>query len=133
MMGFEVLRAGSGDSRAYRRPEALLAQGRALAPHITAMMDVSDGLLLDASRMARASRVTLQIDGAAVPIAAPESRRGDALRWGDDYQLLFAAPAGATLPIAAHRIGTAILQDRTPVLLDGLPLSETDGLGYEHH
>lgn len=132
MIGFEALCSGSGDSLAYRRPEALLAQGQALAPHITAMMDVSDGLLLDASRMARASRVTLQIDGAAVPITAPESRRGDALRWGDDYQLLFTAPAGEMLPIAAHRIGTAMLQDRTPILLDGLPLSETDNIGYEH-
>ena len=32
---------------AYRRPVPLLAAGRALAPHAHAMMDVSDGLLLD--------------------------------------------------------------------------------------
>lgn len=132
MIGFEMLQAGSGDSLAYRRPEALLAQGRALAPHVSAMMDLSDGLLLDASRMARASGMTLAIDAAAVPIAAPENRRGEALRWGEDYQLLFTASPGTALPVAAHRIGTAQAKAGTPILVDGAPLSETDGLGYEH-
>jgi thiamine-monophosphate kinase len=40
---------------AYRRPVPLLAAGRLLAPVATAMMDVSDGLLLDLSRLAAAS------------------------------------------------------------------------------
>ncbi|MFN2473478.1 MAG: thiamine-phosphate kinase, partial [Sphingomicrobium sp.] len=35
----------------YRRPRALLLEGEALAPLATAMMDVSDGLLIDAGRM----------------------------------------------------------------------------------
>src|SRR5690606_36443972 len=59
LLGFEALRSGTGDSLAYRRPQALLAEGRALAPHVSAMMDLSDGLLLDAARLARASGVTL--------------------------------------------------------------------------
>ncbi|MBW8755547.1 MAG: thiamine-phosphate kinase, partial [Sphingomonadales bacterium] len=100
MLGLEALRAGRGDSLAYRRPAALLAEGQALAPHVGAMMDVSDGLLLDAARMARASGVTLAIDGAAVPLAAPEARRCEALRWGDDYQLLFTLPAGLQPPVS---------------------------------
>jgi thiamine-monophosphate kinase len=132
MLGLEALRAGHGDSLAYRRPRALLAEGRALAPHVTAMMDVSDGLLLDAARLARASGVTLAIAGAAVPIAAPETRRGEALRWGEDYQLLFTAPAGTALPIAAHPVGEALPAAGPPLLLDGAPLTEADGLGYQH-
>ena len=40
MLGLEALRTGTGDTRAYRRPQALLAEGQALAPHVTAMMDV---------------------------------------------------------------------------------------------
>ena len=132
MMGFEALQAGSGDSLAYRRPRALLAEGRALAPHVTAMMDVSDGLLLDASRIARASGATLSIDSALVPIAAPEARREDALRWGDDYQLLFTAPAGTPLPSPTHRIGTVLPGGDPPIVLDGIALDEQDGLGYEH-
>ena len=135
MLGCEALKAGKADAeatRAYRRPEALVAEGQALAPYVSAMMDVSDGVLLDAARMARASGVTFALDSAAVPIATHETRRGDALRWGDDYQLLFTAPADAALPIACHKIGEALPQGSSPLLLDGLPLSEADGLGYEH-
>lgn len=133
MLGLEALRAGSGaDSRAYRRPLPLLAEGKALAPHVTAMMDVSDGLLLDAARMARASGVTLALASAAVPIAAPEDRRAEALRWGEDYQLLFTAPEGTALPVPAFRIGSAIASTGVPILLDDVPLSEMDSLGYQH-
>jgi thiamine-monophosphate kinase len=132
MLGLEALRTGSGDSLAYRRPHALLAEGQALAPHVSAMMDVSDGLLLDAARMARASKVTLRIDRAAVPIASPGNRRDEALRWGDDYQLLFTAPAGLELPVKAFEIGDVAAAGDAPLVLDGQPLSEKDGLGYQH-
>lgn len=135
MTGFEALRDITGaDTLAYRRPVALIAQGQALAPHVTAMMDVSDGLLLDSWRMAKASGVTFAIDSAAVPLAAmvPEARRGDALRWGDDYQLLFAAPAHQALPIAAYAIGTAGPLTHAPLVLDGQPINNPEGLGYLH-
>ena len=132
MLGLEALRAGTGDSLPYRRPQALLAQGRALAPYVTAMMDVSDGLLLDAARMARASGVTLAIGSAAVPLATPEARRAEALRWGEDYQLLFTAPTRFTPPVQAFRIGEAVAMRQAPLCVDGHLLSEADGLGYEH-
>ncbi len=132
MIGFEALQSGQGDSTAYRRPCPLLVQGRALAPLVTAMMDVSDGVLLDAARMARASGVTMAIDSAAIPIAAPEDRRAEALRWGDDYQLLFTLPAGVEPPVAAHPIGRALPWAETPLFLDGNPLNEGDRLGFQH-
>ena len=133
MLGFEALRDGAtADSTAYRRPRALLAEGRALAPHVSAMMDLSDGLLLDAARMARASGVTFAIDSLSVPIATPEDRRAQALRWGDDYQLLFTAPAGFAPPVPATRIGEAQAAGGSPLLLDGEPLDESAGLGFEH-
>ena len=130
MLGFEALKAGHGDSLAYRRPAALLAEGRALAPQVSAMMDVSDGLLLDAARLAAASGVTIKLDSAAVPIATPEVRRGAALRWGDDYQLLFTLPPATVPATPAHRIGTVTAQGPAPLLLDGAPPAEP--LGYEH-
>ena len=130
MLGFEALKAGRGDSLAYRRPAALLTEGRALAPLVSAMMDVSDGLLLDARRMAEASQVTIDIDPLAVPIATPEARRDEALRWGDDYQLLFAVPADIVPPVPAHRIGRVLTQSPAALLLDGIEPSGT--LGYEH-
>jgi len=132
MMGLEALRAGTGDSSAYRRPRALVGEGMVLAPHVSAIMDISDGLLLDAARMARASGVTLAIESEAVPLAAPEERRDEALRWGEDYQLLFTLPPGATPPIEASRIGMARKAGTAPILLDAVPLSEADGLGYRH-
>ena len=133
MLGFEALRARTGgDSTAYRRPLARLPEGQAVAPLVTAMMDVSDGLLLDAWRLAEASEVSLAIDGAAVPIATPQDRRFDALRWGDDYELLFALPAGTEPPIPATRIGTVEPRGFVPLFLDGEPIANRDGLGYEH-
>src|SRR3546814_10340498 len=46
----------------YRLPMPRLAAGRALAPLVSAMMDVSDGLLIDAWRMAVASGAAMRID-----------------------------------------------------------------------
>lgn len=133
MQGFEALRDGTGgDSTAYRRPLARLPEGQALAPLVTAMMDVSDGLLLDAWRMAEASEVSLAIDSAAVPIAAPEDRRADALRWGDDYELLFTLPAGIEPPVPATRIGAVEPRGFVPLFLDGEPIANREGLGWEH-
>lgn len=130
MLGFEALQAGHGESIAYRRPMAMLGCGWELAPLVHAMMDVSDGLLLDARRMAEASDVTIALDRSAIPIAAPEGRRDEALRWGDDYQLLFTAARGAALPDGYHRIGTVQAAGPEPLLLDGSP--PAGKLGYEH-
>lgn len=133
MLGYEALRDHTeADSTAFRRPFALLSAGWALAPLVTAMMDVSDGLLLDASRMARASGVSFAIDSMAVPIAAPEARRAEALRWGEDYQLLFTLPDRVEPPVPAHRIGKAVASADAPVVLDGMALIDERGLGYEH-
>jgi thiamine-monophosphate kinase len=130
MLGLEAYRAGSGDSLAYRRPRALMAEGQALAPLVSAMMDISDGLLLDSVRLANASGVTLAIDRGVVPIATPEDRRNEALRWGDDYQLLFTAPPGTALPVPAAMIGSVLDRSEAPLLLDGAP--PEGKLGYEH-
>ena len=127
-LGFE----GRGDSAPYLRPVPRLAEGRALVPHIHAMMDVSDGLLLDTSRMAEASGVTIDIALDQVPFApgiAPDERLR-AASWGDDYQLLFAAPPGFVPPVAATRIGKVIPQGPAPLLVDGTPPDHK--LGYEH-
>ena len=87
---------------AYRRPQPRLAEGQALAPIVHAMMDVSDGLLIDAARMAEASGLAVAIDLDAVPVAG---ERMAAVTAGDDYELLFAAPPEMSLPVGATRIG----------------------------
>jgi thiamine-monophosphate kinase len=140
MLGFEALREGlreglSGGTGAdllpYTRPMARLAEGCDLAPLATAMMDVSDGLLLDAFRMAQASEVTIAIDSAAVPVADP-ARRHDCMIWGDDYQLLFTLPAGTFPPVPATRIGAVEPRGYAPLFVDGEPVTNAEGLGYQH-
>jgi thiamine-monophosphate kinase len=77
----------------------------------TAAMDVSDGLLLDASRLARASGLRVELDPAGVDAAiAPGATREDALAGGEDYVLLFAAPPrerGGSR-VRGFRIGTLL-------------------------
>ena len=134
MLGFEAELAGPGstaDSTAYRRPMARLAEGEALAPLVTAMMDVSDGLLLDAFRMAEASDVSIAIVSADVPVADP-ARVHDCLTWGDDYELLFTLPGTAIPPVPATPIGTVEPREFAPLFLDGAPLLNPQGLGYSH-
>jgi thiamine-monophosphate kinase len=97
----------------FRRPEPRLALGRALIGTASAAMDVSDGLLIDADRLAQASGVALAIDLGAVPVSDAAAARCPMLAErialttaGDDYELLFTAPPG---------VDVAALSGRTPV------------------
>ena len=131
MLGFEALRdATGGDTVAYRRPSPRLTEGKALAPLVTAMMDISDGLLLDAWRMASASGATIAVESALVPVASAV-RREQCLRWGDDYELLFTCRPETALPVAAHRIGS-VISGPAPLALDGMAITDPAGLGYQH-
>lgn len=134
MLGFEALSSGdtATDTAAYRRPVPRLGKGRALAPLVTAMMDVSDGLLLDSTRMAEASGVTIALVSADVPLppTLPLARARDAMAWGDDYELLFTLPATLSPPCLAIRIGEVRLRQLAPLLLDeAVPAGP---IGYEH-
>lgn len=113
----------------YRRPTPRLAEGQALAPHVHAMMDVSDGLLIDARRMAAASGLALSIDLDAVPFVG---ERMAAVTAGDDYELLFAAPPGFMPPIPAARIGI-FANGHGLTLHDAKgPVPLPERLGYQH-
>lgn len=130
-LGLALLRAG-GDGpeiAAYRRPQPRLAEGRALAPVAHAMMDVSDGLLIDAARMAAASGLAVAIDLAHVPVA------GDALAAvtaGDDYELLFALPPDVAPPVPAARIGSFAAGSGLTLCQGGAPVDLPPRLGWEH-
>ncbi|MDF2555786.1 MAG: thiL, partial [Microbacterium sp.] len=88
----------------------------------TAMMDVSDGLVLDASRMAAASGVTLALESSLLG-ADPAS----ALGGGEDHALLAAFPAGRALPRDFVRVGTVQARGEHAVLVDGGPFEGRGG------
>ncbi len=129
MLGFE----GDPDHHdAFNRPHPLIAEGIALAPHVSAMMDVSDGLLLDSWRMACAgTNIAFELEKELIPVA-DSARIDECIRWGDDYQLLFTATPGLDLPVPATRIGSVTAADVAPLWLDGEILTPEKGLGYQH-
>lgn len=123
---------------AYRRPRPRLTEGALIAPLATAMMDLSDGLLIDAQRMAQASGVAITIDH--IPLSpALESVRGAstavqiaAAQAGDDYELLFTLPRGTTPPVRAIRIGHVGTGAGLTLMIDGATVPLPAILGWEH-
>lgn len=124
----------------YRRPVPRLAEGVALAPHVQAMMDVSDGLLIDAARMAQASACRVAVDLAMVPRSAALSAFAGtdcpallaSAVAGDDYELLFALPPAVTPQIAATRIGSFCAGAGIELRHRGEILPLPARLGFEH-
>lgn len=144
LAGFEMAEVGlegaSALMAAYHRPFAKLPEGLGLAPLVTAMMDVSDGLLLDAERMASASKVKITIDLSTIPLSVPyRQQRGDSLdsrlqaaSWGDDYQLLFTAPADLQLPVPATAVGNVTAGSGLSLTDNGTLIPLPTSLGYQH-
>jgi thiamine-monophosphate kinase len=150
--GLELLKADAEATGAlvdvYRRPVPQLVAGQALAAHAHAMMDVSDGLLLDTMRLAEASGLSAQIDLDAVPLsrAFVAERGGDldarlfAASGGDDYALLAALapnfdPLRVSLPrgTTIARIGTLAAEGPLLSLVSGgSPVPLPERLGHEH-
>jgi thiamine-monophosphate kinase len=146
-----LLRDGDADGPLvdiYRRPIPQLGAGRELAPHADAMMDVSDGLLLDARRMARASGCSIAIELDSLPLSSAfVAERGQdlgarlfAATGGDDYALLAALPPNVdpeTLSLPSRtrisRIGS-LVAGRAPLSLTyaGEPVDLPERLGFEH-
>lgn len=137
--GLAIARGAAGPEALlarYRRPTPRLAEGAALANVVHAMMDVSDGLLIDAQRMATASGCAATIDLDAVPLSpAYRAWSGDALAAataGDDYELLFALPPGQAPPVPATRIGSFAEGAGLTLTRDGTPVPLPATLGYLH-
>ena len=124
----------------YRRPVPRLALGQALRGIASAAMDVSDGLLIDAARLAQASGLSVSILSADIPLSPAARESGvpasELAAMGDDYELLFAAS-----PARRAEVEAAAAAARTPVcrigrfetgaglLLDSATPSQ---LGYQH-
>nr|NUR37877.1 thiamine-phosphate kinase [Sphingomonas sp.] len=132
----------------YRRPVPQLGAGQAVAPHAHAMMDVSDGLLIDVRRMAGASRcaATIELDRLPLSSAFVAERGQDltarlfAATGGDDYALLAALPSEldpSTLSLPERtrisRIGSLAAGGVSLSLTySGEPVALPEKLGFEH-
>jgi len=132
----------------YRRPVPLLAAGQALAPHAKAMMDVSDGLLLDGLRLVQASGCAAEVDLADIQLSeAFIAARGQDLEarlfattGGDDYALLAALPDGLDPLTLSLPSGTtmacvgALAEGRPEIRLanNGRAVALPERLGHEH-
>jgi thiamine-monophosphate kinase len=124
----------------YLVPQPRLELGMQLRQIAHAAMDVSDGLLQDAQHMATASGVAIRIHRAMLPLS--EAARAvitvDAAAWmhvvagGDDYELLVALPADATVPDGLTCIGDVVVGEGV-VLLDACGQDITPPRkGYQH-
>lgn len=97
------------------RPRPPIAAGPvAAAAGATAMMDVSDGLVRDARRLARASGVTVDLHRGAL---GGDSDR--ALHGGEDHALLATFPSDAPLPEGFRAIGSVGEAGPAPLTVDG--------------
>jgi len=94
-----------------QRPMPRVALGPALVGLASSCIDLSDGLVQDSGHLAGESRVAVRLDGGALPvsralaIAYPDGRERArvAASGGEDYELLFTAPAPREL--AVRRLG----------------------------
>ena len=133
----------------YHLPQPRLELGQRLVGTVHAMLDISDGLVADLGHLCAASGVAAVVEAARLPLseAAQAAVSGEA-RWlmaalggGDDYELVFSAPAGAAAALAALAEETAVpvteigrIEAGSGVRVlgrDGAPLEVAEA-GYRH-
>lgn len=141
--------AAAGDAREqllqrFLYPEPRVALGQALAGLASACIDVSDGLAGDLAKLCAASATGARIEARELPLSAAllaaagrDAAVQYALTSGDDYELLFTAPAGARDRIGAlataaacRRIGT--ITPERGVVIEGAALARDAGHGFDH-
>ncbi len=106
-------RAAAFPAHFYPEPRIAVARKLRTQKLATAMIDISDGLSTDLRHICESSGVGATIIERALPIASlgrHEVERRHALHGGDEYQLLFTAPASRRMPkqiagVSITRIG----------------------------
>ncbi|GAA2850996.1 thiamine-phosphate kinase [Paenarthrobacter ilicis] len=125
------------------RPQPPLAAGPLAArAGATAMLDVSDGLLRDAGRIAAASAVVLDFDPLALGRLsvllrpAAEILGVDAMEWvlggGEDHGILGTFPAGIQLPEGFTAIGSVQAVVEPPGSGVRIAGQSADTVGWDH-
>jgi thiamine-monophosphate kinase len=107
----------------YVRPPLRLAEGKRLARTAHAMLDVSDGLAVDAGHLARRSGVRCVVELDRVPLAARATVED--LGFGEDFELLAAVTDADGFTV----VGRVEEGEGVELLLAGRPY---DLRGWEH-
>lgn len=119
--------------QAHLRPDPEVALGPALVGVASACMDVSDGLLLDLSRLCAASGVAAELGGLDAVIDPSVRGHEQAATWaqtgGEDYALLFTGPAH--LEGQGIRVGTIVVGEGL-FALEGSARRPLDPGGWDH-
>jgi thiamine-monophosphate kinase len=142
-------RAKSSEPHPHFFPHPRLEVGSALLHRrlATAAIDLSDGLSTDLTHLCESSRVRAEIDAAALPVHSltaklpADQALNAALNGGEDYELLFSAPAKTRVPariagVSITRIGQLYSRSsRKPLITlhhaDG-NATELKPAGWEH-
>jgi thiamine-monophosphate kinase len=138
LTGYNFL-SGKYDERLYPPELVQIAKNRFLCPEppyfagveaneagATSMMDVSDGLIKDAGRLARASEVTFQFnkrrhdDDSITEWISDE----DYYNGGEDHTLLATFPRGVLMPLGFNIIGNVIDAQGSPTELSNLVIGD---------
>jgi thiamine-monophosphate kinase len=139
--GLRLLAAGRADEdpeavSVHRRPVPPLARGpEAAQAGATSMVDLSDGLLRDASRVARASAVCVDLASASLApdvarltgLFGPEAALDCVLSGGEEHSLLATFPSDAAIPDGFRVLGHVV--EGSGVRLDGVPQQPR---GWDH-
>jgi len=119
-----------------------------VARFASASMDVSDGLIIDALKMAAASGVALRIEANEIPFSIPAQRWAETggdfrklVTGGDDYVVLFTAPKESRDALLDSEKGAALRLSRIGTVEhgEGVALVDRNGAaiaipdaGYSH-
>jgi thiamine-monophosphate kinase len=112
------------------RPTPRVGEGAVLASHgATAMIDVSDGLALDLSRICAASGVGARVELSSIP-RHPAADEDEALGGGEDYELLATLPDDEAVTRARSQLHDAFGVPLTAIggiIEEGLVAAGSDG------
>ncbi|MEZ4390049.1 MAG: thiamine-phosphate kinase [Polyangiales bacterium] len=138
-LGLRALLRGDPDPRwreavdRWRHPLARVDLSAVLSGRATACIDVSDGLALDAARLAEASGARVVFDRDALrlhPYATADEALDATLHGGEDYELLATGPASAF--DARWTLVGEVLEGAGVYLRDASRLTEVSPQGWDH-
>ncbi|GAA6150776.1 thiamine-phosphate kinase [Pseudoteredinibacter isoporae] len=132
----------------YYRPQPRVQEAQALAPLLTAAIDISDGLIADLGHICERSSVGATVNLDRLPLSAPLIRSFDekdavqlAAGGGDDYELCMFVPqtaqkqfedTAASLGMPVSLVGSSSARHQgVKALFRGEP-TELDSTGYQH-